>query len=67
MMLPKPATPATAAHAVGKQTPNGSAQATPDPFAQDLLFEFPKSLGMKTDQHAYVSSTAPQSAYTPIV
>ena len=35
--------------------------------AQDLLFEFPKSLGMKTDQHAYVSSTAPQSAYTPIV
>src|SRR3954452_22794306 len=35
--------------------------------AQDLLYEFPKKLGMKTDQHAYVSSTAPQSAYTPIV
>ncbi len=35
--------------------------------AQDLLYEFPKKLGMKSDQHAYVSSTAPQSAYTPIV
>ncbi len=35
--------------------------------AQDLLFEFPKSIGMKEDQHPYVSSTAPQSAYTPIV
>jgi ABC-type branched-subunit amino acid transport system substrate-binding protein len=34
--------------------------------AQDLLYEFPKKLGMKADQHAYVSSTAPQSAYTPI-
>ena len=35
--------------------------------AQDLLYEFPKKLGMKADQHPYVSSTAPQSAYTPIV
>jgi ABC-type branched-subunit amino acid transport system substrate-binding protein len=35
--------------------------------AQDLLYEFPQKIGMKTDQHAYVSSTAPQSAYTPIV
>jgi ABC-type branched-subunit amino acid transport system substrate-binding protein len=35
--------------------------------AQDLLYEFPQDLGMKSDQHAYVSSTAPQSAYTPIV
>jgi ABC-type branched-subunit amino acid transport system substrate-binding protein len=35
--------------------------------AQDLLYEFPQELGMKSDQHAYVSSTAPQSAYTPIV
>jgi ABC-type branched-subunit amino acid transport system substrate-binding protein len=35
--------------------------------AQDLLFAFPKSIGMKEDQHPYVSSTAPQSAYTPIV
>ena len=35
--------------------------------AQDLLLEFPQKLGMKSDQHAYVSSTAPQSAYTPIV
>jgi ABC-type branched-subunit amino acid transport system substrate-binding protein len=35
--------------------------------AQDLLFEFPKRIGMKEDQHPYVSSTAPQSAYAPIV
>ena len=54
-----------------KGSPHGVYVATNDSAvaqrAQDLLFEFPKKLGMKADQHSYVSSTAPQSAYTPIV
>ena len=54
-----------------KGSPHGVYVATNDSAvaqrAQDLLFEFPKSIGMKEDQHPYVSSTAPQSAYTPMV
>ena len=34
---------------------------------QDLLLAFPEHAGMKSDQHPYISSTAPQSAYTPLV
>jgi len=35
--------------------------------AQDLLFAFAQAAGLKPDQHPYVSASAPQSAYTPIV
>jgi ABC-type branched-subunit amino acid transport system substrate-binding protein len=43
---------------------NDSAVATRQ---QDLLLAFPEHAGLKSDQHPYVSGTAPQSAYTPIV
>lgn len=43
---------------------NDSAVATRQ---QDLLLAFPEHAGMKSDQHPYISSTAPQSAYTPLV
>lgn len=35
--------------------------------AQDLLLAFAAAGGLKSDQHPYVSASAPQSAYTPIV
>ena len=41
---------------------NDSAVATRQ---QDLLIAFPEHAGLKSDQHPYISSTAPQSAYTP--
>ena len=34
---------------------------------QDLLIAFPEHAGMKSDQHPYISATAPQSGYTPLV
>ena len=43
---------------------NDSAVATRQ---QDLLMAFPEHAGMKSDQHPYISSTSPQSAYTPLV
>ena len=43
---------------------NDSAVATRQ---QDLLLAFPEHAGMKSDQHPYISSTAPHSAYTPLV
>ncbi len=43
---------------------NDSAVAT---RAQDLLLAFPQHEGLVADQHPYVSGSAPQSAYTPIV
>ena len=43
---------------------NDSAVATRQ---QDLLLAFPEHAGMKSDQHPYVSSKDPQSAYTPMV
>jgi ABC-type branched-subunit amino acid transport system substrate-binding protein len=43
---------------------NDSAVATRQ---QDLLLAFPEHAGLKSDQHPYVSGSAPQSAYTPIV
>jgi ABC-type branched-subunit amino acid transport system substrate-binding protein len=43
---------------------NDSAVATRQ---QDLLMAFPEHAGMKSDQHAYISATSPQSAYTPLV